>query len=754
MESSATWGAGSSTHPTPILGAEAKSQLEQALRDIPVDEKASYLEAVRVVPHLVNTESNPILFLRVDDGNAQKAAARLCMYWTKRAQLFGERAFLSLRDCSGSGALDEAAVKILDMGAAVQLPDDTKGSPVFCSDSSRLADGLKTPGKVRLQVLFHVLNKIAESNPMGQSRGVILLRVVTEAAFDRTKVGQVIAILDQAIPLKIKVFRMLCIPPPGAKRMFEQTALPVNQKFYSEVWGDRAKVHVAASAVELVRKLKTKGLRKSGLPLSCGGRWKYETWQAGLVRKDPPSRSTSAEVDKQEPVGRSPPSVSDNERKPKALDNGASKGNDANLRANRDRPEPSMNVASQTKLPAPCNDAIATSSPGRWRELDVLAVAAKDTRIKDRIERKRKNDIVYAQQKRMREKAGIEKLQDVCLELNTSNTSLRGENNKFEQMLKDAVAMVATEEARALAAHTAAIQHDSRIATSDELISGLLQQQQHTRQNQTIASTTAASLEGTKAIFGQSQLEQEAQTVPRVNMGCLESVLTGLLSQLQQPNLEVQSYQGLQRGIIQEARASATHNVSVERESRASALDELLARHLLQQQQQQQQRHTWQNQTMASSTTASLEGMLARLNEMEQERHVEIAPLANRVGLQNVFAGFLSQLQRPNLERQPNQGFQVRHSTRLGTGISYPKGRIISQIPLDPRQQQQSQASILLANLDINTLQSLMARAPVLATQHANTASHLQEPSLDLSQLMSLGFTLEQALECYRSLPP
>jgi hypothetical protein len=329
------------------------------------------------------------------------------------------------------------------------------------------------------------------------------------------------------------------------------------------------------------------------------------------------------------------------------------------------------------------------------------------------------------------------------LELSSSNSGLRRENYKFEQMLRDAEERVATEEARAVATQTVAVQGNSRASTLEEFIAGQLnQQQQHRGQTQTIASATAASLEqGMPARFGQLQQEQEDQTVPLDYMGGLESVLAGLLSQLQQPKLDVQSYQGFQRDNIEEARALVTHNVSVQR-------DELLAGHILQQQQQQQQQQlTWQNQTMASSREASLEAMLARFGQSQQERVDQTAPISNRVGLESVFTGLLPRLQQP---------FQEHGSTRLGTGSPHPKGRVISQIPLDHSQEQQSQASILilLASLDPSTLQSLMTGAPGVAAQPANTALHRQEPSLDLCQLMSLGFTLEQALECYRSLPP
>jgi hypothetical protein len=126
--------------------------------------------------------------------------------------------------------------------------------------------------------------------------------------------------------------------------------------------------------------------------------------------------------------------------------------------------------------------------------------------------------------------------------------------------------------------------------------------------------------------------------------------------------------------------------------------------------------------------------------------------------VESMVAGLLSQLQQPNSEDQSYQGLKEGHGRiRIGAGSSDPKGRVISQIPWSHHEQQQSRASIstLLASLDPSTLQSLMAGAPAnTAAQPANTVLHRQEPSLDLSQIMSLGLTLEQALQCYRSLWP
>jgi hypothetical protein len=44
-------------------------ELQKALDEIPHEEKEAYLEALERVPHLVQTESNPILFLRSENYN-------------------------------------------------------------------------------------------------------------------------------------------------------------------------------------------------------------------------------------------------------------------------------------------------------------------------------------------------------------------------------------------------------------------------------------------------------------------------------------------------------------------------------------------------------------------------------------------------------------------------------------------------------------------------------------------------------------
>ena len=56
---------------TPELRERSLEAMQQALNDIPVDQKEVYLEACQVCPELVERESPPINFLRCEDYNPE-----------------------------------------------------------------------------------------------------------------------------------------------------------------------------------------------------------------------------------------------------------------------------------------------------------------------------------------------------------------------------------------------------------------------------------------------------------------------------------------------------------------------------------------------------------------------------------------------------------------------------------------------------------------------------------------------------------
>jgi len=108
-------------------------EMAEALKSIPAEMKSAYSQALEKCPKLVETESDPIMFLRREGFHGISAALRLTGYWKARKKAFGEdRAFLPLHDTvSGKGALNlEADIPALRTGFRYILPDHNDGYPV------------------------------------------------------------------------------------------------------------------------------------------------------------------------------------------------------------------------------------------------------------------------------------------------------------------------------------------------------------------------------------------------------------------------------------------------------------------------------------------------------------------------------------------------------------------------------------------------------------------------------------------------
>eukprot|EP00977_Amphora_coffeiformis_P020075 scaffold7825_cov162-Amphora_coffeaeformis.AAC.6 len=76
------------------------------------DDKKDYLEAYRLAPTLVATESNPIDFLKVESMNPWNAATRLTLYWKYRREAFLDRWLLPL-NLSGEGAPSQDDIALI-----------------------------------------------------------------------------------------------------------------------------------------------------------------------------------------------------------------------------------------------------------------------------------------------------------------------------------------------------------------------------------------------------------------------------------------------------------------------------------------------------------------------------------------------------------------------------------------------------------------------------------------------------------------
>jgi hypothetical protein len=72
-------------------------QMVKAMDQIPQHEKPCHIEAPeRAPPQVWKEESNPDMFLRLEDFHARFAARRICKYWQLRSEMFGPKRFRSL----------------------------------------------------------------------------------------------------------------------------------------------------------------------------------------------------------------------------------------------------------------------------------------------------------------------------------------------------------------------------------------------------------------------------------------------------------------------------------------------------------------------------------------------------------------------------------------------------------------------------------------------------------------------------------
>jgi hypothetical protein len=118
-------------------------ELKHELSDIPGEQKEAFLQAVSTCPHLVQSESPSLMFLRREHFDPKLAAQRLVKYWECRRVIFGKEAFLPMT--LEKGALSPVEVEVLESKQVALLPKDSAGRMVLyesrssCGPSSPLS---------------------------------------------------------------------------------------------------------------------------------------------------------------------------------------------------------------------------------------------------------------------------------------------------------------------------------------------------------------------------------------------------------------------------------------------------------------------------------------------------------------------------------------------------------------------------------------------------------------------------------------
>jgi hypothetical protein len=135
------------------------SAYREALSALMIQNSTAYETACQVCPDLVESESNPLDFLRCEDGDAVLAADRTVRYWDWRFRLFGEsRAFLPM---TLEGAMRPDCDTLRKGFIFPMTPPDRHGRTVVYIDRIR-ANKCVAPRDAVNRCIFYVLHCVAQ----------------------------------------------------------------------------------------------------------------------------------------------------------------------------------------------------------------------------------------------------------------------------------------------------------------------------------------------------------------------------------------------------------------------------------------------------------------------------------------------------------------------------------------------------------------------------------------------------------------
>lgn len=247
------------------LVADCIAAMHQVIEGMDDDEKDAYLTALEISPLLVETESNPIKFLRCEQFEPMKAAKRLMAYWKVRRSVFGyEKAFLPMTLNGAMNGMEESLRK----GTHILLPYDSKGRPVIYWDRIRSMRPICERNEA-YQVSFFVRHIMSESI-VAQKRGHVLIVNVRSfdlyKHYDRMLIKQHKTLAD-AIPSKVKATHCF---GGSETSVYSQVVAPADNFVIGRYLRLRQIVHQGTDQ-EVIQKLGPYGLGRPHIIVERGG---------------------------------------------------------------------------------------------------------------------------------------------------------------------------------------------------------------------------------------------------------------------------------------------------------------------------------------------------------------------------------------------------------------------------------------------------------------------------------------------------
>ena len=198
----------SATLPESVTKRDLISELQDAIEAIPNHEKLDYIEALERSPHLVETESDPMRFLNNANFNVTIAARAIVVYWKRRREIFGSKAFLPLV-ITGDGALSSDVVEFIKTGFVVHIPDGEQSCNIYVDHSRRLT-GFSP--ETRIQSVFYFAQLISENKVANTTGFNFLIPVSVPEKLDAKGIENTTVILN-TLPIKTKAWHLFnCLP--------------------------------------------------------------------------------------------------------------------------------------------------------------------------------------------------------------------------------------------------------------------------------------------------------------------------------------------------------------------------------------------------------------------------------------------------------------------------------------------------------------------------------------------------------------
>lgn len=241
------------------------------------EEGAAYFEALSTVPHLVRSESDPELFLKLERYHAGKAAKRISEYWKRRIEIFGFRARLAM-DLSQQGSLVEDDVQVVMSGFLQILPDDREGSTVLFIDTSLLPPNYVSSNCV-LRAAFFLLTTVITTKPTFLKEVVLLLNIEVGR---KSLQSSIINLCTTIFPFHIKAMHI--IAPRRLDAM--ETILPGILHDLTVELKEKTNVCIVKQQNTLPEELsENENFSKDHLPVNLGGIFSLEMFRALLQRR-------------------------------------------------------------------------------------------------------------------------------------------------------------------------------------------------------------------------------------------------------------------------------------------------------------------------------------------------------------------------------------------------------------------------------------------------------------------------------------